>query len=300
MKISNRCLFFLLFSAIMMAGCQQSSEIAQEKSSVADSTSNPQEVSDDVINEAIESIPSPLEMSSIIHSIEPKFSAEFLHDPVNSNKYSTDYQKAVNIGIYATDLGFINIYNDKKDEIAYLDVIMKLAEDLKIAQFINYEGIKKLAKSGKNLDSLMYATTNDFDKINLYLQEQNKADISIMILAGGWIEAMYILSNTAEKDHNSVLYECVGEQKIVLDQLKMLLDSYKNNSTLDGLNKKLDGLKMVYDSVKSVTEYHKPTIQIVNGVEMVTDNSKTVTKITKEEVDKIFKTVSTIRKELIQ
>jgi len=300
MKFRNSYLSFFVISLFTFLGCQKVDKESVQTENTVDSTSIKLEVSTEIINEVIESIPSPLEMSSIVHSVEPTFNGEFLHTPSNSGIYSTEFQKAVNIGIYATDIGFINIYNDKKDAVVYLDAMIKLAVDLKIAQFFNYESIKRLATTRKNLDSLLYVTTNDFDNINLYLQDQKRGDISLMILVGGWIEAMYILSNIAEKDHSPALYERIGEQKIVLDQLKMLLNFYKSNVSLNNLNFKLDELKTVYDRVKTETEFHKPSIEVVNGIKMVTDNNKTVTRITKQEIDDIFKIVSAIRKELIQ
>lgn len=295
-----RNLALISASVFLLASCGGSEDEALEKALVTDSTTAKSEISSDLINEVIKSIPSPVEMSSLIREVEPKYNVSFLNASGNTEKYTTNFQKAVNIGIYGTDLGYINMYNEKQDAISYLNSMTKLAEDLKIGQFFDYHLIKRLATNSNDLDSLLYITTNNYDKMNTYLQEQNRGNLSLLMLTGGWIEALYIASSVAEKNDNPALYERVGEQKIVLDQLKILLDFYKSDPKITELNTKLDGLKAVYDSVKIVYEYHEPTIEIVNGVKMVTDNSKSVIKITKEEVDKVFNNVSAIRKELIQ
>jgi hypothetical protein len=286
--------------AMMMAGCGGSEDEALEKAMVTDSTMSKSEISSDLINEVIKSIPSPVEMSTLIHEVEPKYNGQFLNPTANVDNYTSNFQKAINIGIYGTDLGYINMYNEKQDAISYLNSMTKLAEDMKIGQFFDYHLIKRLATNSNNLDSLLYITTSNYDKMNSYLQEQNRGNLSLLMLTGGWLEALYIASSVAEKNNNPALYERVGEQKIVLDQLKILLDFYKSDPKVAELSKNLEGLKSVYDSVQIVYEYHEPTIEVVNGIKMVTDNSKSVIKITKEEVDKVFNHVSTIRQELIK
>jgi hypothetical protein len=239
-------------------------------------------------------------MSSMIREVEPKYNVNFLNAPSSVDKYTTNFQKAVNIGIYGTDLGYINMYNEKQDAITYLNSMTKLADDMKIGQFFDYQMIKRLATNSNNLDSLLYITTTNYDKMNTYLQEQNRGNLSLLMLTGGWIEALYIASSVAQKNDNPALRERVGEQKIVLDQLKILLDFYKSDPKITELSTKLNELKAVFDKVQIAVEYHEPTVEIVNGIKMVTDNSKSVIKITKEEVDQIFNLVSEIRKDLIQ
>jgi hypothetical protein len=46
-----------------------------------------------------------------------------------------------------------------------------LANDLSIGQFFDFTTIAKLATNSKNLDSLLLITTQNFNSINSYLQE---------------------------------------------------------------------------------------------------------------------------------
>ena len=302
MRTINLLKLFVAITAtsFLFSGCGSSEDEALEQAMGKDSTIAKSEISSDLINEIIKSIPSPVEMSSLIREVEPKYNASFLNVAGNEGNYTTNFQKAVNMGIYGTDLGYINMYNEKQDASKYLFSMTKLAEDMKIGQFFDYNMIKRLATNSNDLDSLLYITTSNYDKMNNYLQEQNRGNLSLLMLTGGWIEALYIASSVAEKNASPRLYEKVGEQKIVLDQLKILLDFYKSDPQVSQLSTKLNDLKIVYDSVKIAYEYHPPTIEIVNGVKMVTDNSKSVIQISKADVHQIFNLVATIRKDLIQ
>jgi hypothetical protein len=302
MKTINLLKLFVAISAtsLLFSGCGSSEDEALEQAMGKDSTIAKSEISSDLINEIIKSIPSPVEMSTLIREVEPKYNASFLNAAGMEGNYTTNFQKAVNIGIYGTDLGYINMYNQKTDAIKYLTSMTNLANDMKIGQFFDFQMIRRLATNSNNLDSLLYITTSNYDKMNTYLQEQNRGNLSLLMLTGGWIEALYIASSVAEKNDSPRLYEKVGEQKIVLDQLKILLDFYKSDPQVAQLSTKLNDLKVVYDSVKIAYEYHPPTIEIVNGVKMVTDNSKSVIQISKADVDQIYNLVSTIRKDLIK
>ena len=42
------------------------------------------------------------------------------------NQYATDFSKALNLGIYGADLGYVSMYNKTQDAISYLAVIASL------------------------------------------------------------------------------------------------------------------------------------------------------------------------------
>jgi hypothetical protein len=67
-------------------------------------------------------------------------------------------------------------------------------------------------------------TTKNFNNINGYLQQQKRANLSILILTGGWLEALHITCQVVEKNpNNDALKERIGEQKIILENIMLLL-----------------------------------------------------------------------------
>jgi len=214
----------------------------------------------------IRSIPSPIEMSVLIKEVGAKYSPSILNSPSNTQKYTTNAKRAMNMGIYGADLGYINIYNQKQDAIIYLNSITGLADELKIGQFFDIATLKSMATNSSNLDSLLYISTRNFEKMNNYLQEQNRGKISSYMLLGGWIEALHIATEVAKNNKNQKLLEKIGEQKIVLDQLLLLFDLYKADPEVDNMLVMLKDLKTAYDKVLITQEYREPTITEVNGI----------------------------------
>ena len=293
----------VLAFAVIIAGCgQQKKTDEQEFQSALDSLkdSGPK-IDEELVNGILQQIPSPLEISSILKESGSKYESSILNSEDNLSRYNNNFSKALNLGVFGTDLGYTNIYEQSKDGIKFLSAIKSLANDLSIGQFFDIETIGRLASNSKNLDSLLLITTQNFNSINNYLQTQNRSQISVLLLTGGWIEAMQIVCQVAANNpKNKDLPEKIGEQKIILEQLVLLLSFYEKDTNMASLLKDLRELEVAYKNIEIVTTYQKSTVKIVNGVAVITDNSSTSIKITPEDVKNITKVVSSMRNKIIK
>src|SRR5688500_16735654 len=73
-----------------------------------DDTNLEGEVISGEVNEILHRIPSPLEISVLLKESGKKYNSEFLNSPENLSRYNTNYKRALNLGIYGTDLGYTN------------------------------------------------------------------------------------------------------------------------------------------------------------------------------------------------
>jgi hypothetical protein len=252
-----------------------------------------------VISSILQEIPSPLEISVLLKESGTKYNFSLLNSPDNISKYNSNYKKALNLGIYGTDLGYTNIYQQNQDGIKYLAQIKTLANELNIGQFFDIETIGRLAGNSKNLDSLLLITTQNFNDINHYLQTQGRANLSVLLLTGGWLEAMQVVCQVGSKDSkNKELRERIGEQKIILEKIVKLYMLYKEDENMASLLKDLEALKAAYDKVTITYTYRESTMEIVNGVAMIKDNSTTTVDITDADVQEITKITNDIRNKI--
>src|SRR5689334_11632632 len=187
--------------ALLLLSCGQKKTEEQDFQNALDSLeeSGPK-LDENLINGLLQQIPSPLEISSILKESGSKYETSILNSDENLSKYNNNFSKALNLGVFGTDLGYTNIYEQSKDGIKFLAAIKSLANDLNIGQFFDVETIGRLASNSKNLDSLLLITTQNFNDINSYLQNQSRSQISVLLLAGGWVEAMQIVCQVADKN----------------------------------------------------------------------------------------------------
>ena len=258
-------------------------------------------IDSEVISGILQSIPSPLEISVLLKESGQKYDNALLNSPDNTSKYNNNYKKALNLGIYGTDLGYTNIYEQNRDGIRYLSSIKSMADGLNIGQFFDIETIGRLATNSRNLDSLLLITTQNFNSINAYLQNQNRSNLSVLLLAGGWVEAMQITCQVAAKDKKNIdLKNTIGEQKIILENIMLLLSFYKDvDENMASLLKDFEELKSAFDKINIVYTYKESTMEIVDGVAMIKDNSTTTIQITDEDVVLIQKITDSIRNKII-
>lgn len=257
-------------------------------------------IDEEVINGILQQIPSPLEISVLLKESGTKYNLGLLNVAENKSKYNSNFKKALNLGVYGTDLGYTNIYEKNEDGVKYLSSIKDLANDLNIGQFFDVETIGRLATNSKNLDSLLLITTQNFNSINHYLQTQSRANLSILLLTGGWVEAMQITCQVASQNPNDKqLKETIGEQKIILEQIVLLLGFYKDDANMASLLKDMEDLKTAFDKINIVYTYKESTMKVVDGVAVIQDNSTTTINVTDEDIKAITSLTNSIRNKII-
>lgn len=290
-----------LVAAVVLASCGGGKKTDEQEflNSLDSAKSKGPAIDDEVISSILQQIPSPLEISVLLKQSGTKYNLSLLNSPDNETKYNSNFKKALNLGVYGTDLGYTNIYEQNNDGIKYLAKIKSLADGLNIGQFFDIQTIGKLATNSKNLDSLLLITTQNFNSINHYLQTQNRANLSVLLLTGGWVEAMHITCQVASKDpKNKDLKETIGAQKIILEQIVLLYSFYKEDENMASLLKDLEELKGAFDKINITYTYKESKVEIVNGVAVIKDNSTTTIDITDKDVETITGLTTALRNKI--
>jgi hypothetical protein len=293
-----------LISLLFLWACGSSDKKTDEQDfmqALDSAASDTPTISEEAIGDILQRIPSPLEISVLLKESGRKYDAGILNNPNNLSKYNTNYKRALNLGVYGTDLGYTNIYEQNQDGLKYISSIKSLADGLNIGQFFDVETIGRLAANSRNLDSLLLITTQNFNSINAYLQSQNRANLSVLLLTGGWIEALHIVCAVAQNNlDNQQLRETIGGQKIILENIILLLSFYKDqDENMASLLTDLEALKRAYDNVKITYIYKESTFEVVDGVMVIKDNSSSSIDITSEDITNIGNLTDSIRNKII-
>lgn len=301
MKLKH-ILFIITILCIAGCGSKKSSKDNLDIKSVYEegSAENNVEISEESINTIIQSIPSPVEMATVIKKSGIDFNEDLLNPQNNASLYTTDEAKALNLGIYSGDLGYINIYEKVFITVNYLNIIKKLADDIKIGQFFDFETIKRLASNSDKIDSLIYLSTINFNRIDQFLRNQKRTNMSLLLVTGTWIEGLYIATKNYEAGKNQNVMEWIGYQKIIINQLILGLSAFKNDSYIQGIVKDITSLKTIYDTINITYEYHEPESVEVDGKLVIVDKSTSRVDITPEKAAQICTCLEQIRSRLVK
>ena len=160
---------------------------------------------------------------------------------------------------------------------------------------------KRLATNSRNLDSLLLITTKNFNSINAYLQEQQRSNLSVLLLTGGWVEALHIICQVSKKHpNNQELVERIGEQKIILENIMLLLSFYSDSDpNIRDLTEKMSVLQAKFEDIQITQTYAESTLEEVDGIVTITNKSTSSINITEEDVEDIAATTAEIREFII-
>lgn len=196
------------------------------------------------------SIPAQSETMGLLNDAEAKYNAKYLNPIENISKYSSVKSRALNLGVYGIDLGVTNIFDQTQESMLYLRCTNKMATSLGISGAFDEKMSERIDASSDSKDSLLAIITESYRNADNYLQENGQAGVSSLMVAGGWIEGLFVACQIGTATNNEAIMNKIGGEKATLENLISLLDSYKAET--DGATEvltDLTGLKAIYDTI---------------------------------------------------
>ncbi len=249
------------------------------------------------INGEIFSIPSPIQTAFLIKNSGAAYSKEILNPASKSSDYSTNFSKALNLGIYGADLGYVTIYDQTQDAIGYLNSAKKLADELGVSGAFDAQTIERFQKNLGNKDSMLVLVGVAYRSSDSYLKNNDRNDVSGLVLAGGWLESLYFATNVYKTKPNEDVKRRIAEQKSSLQSLIKLLTQYYSQPEYTEFIDNLNDLATVFDGVEFKYTYEKPTTDAEK--KLTTINSKSEVNITPEQIESISQKVKSIRSQIV-
>jgi hypothetical protein len=253
------------------------------------------QINREVLEELIHTLPQPIEMADIIAKSGMDFSKEILVPSDNASTYKDKYLQSLAFGAYGVDLGYINLNDKSLYALEYLESISKLSKDLSVDQFFDYSTLMELSKNKKNADSLIAISTRNFNQIDQFLREKQRGELSVLILIGAWIEGMHMFGEIRKANPNQDITSRIGEQKVVFENIKLLLEKLAAIEELKPMKADFDVLGQAYNKVSISYIYKEPISKEVNGELVIVDNTETKVEMTPADADAISKQIETIR-----
>ncbi|RUT79617.1 hypothetical protein [Ancylomarina longa] len=250
-------------------------------------------------NNILFSIPSPYQISLLIEKSGISYNRDLLNKTSKASDYVDNFSQAINFGIYGSDLGYINIYGQTQDAASYFAVLKIISQDIGLYDAMNKQTIQRIENNIENRDSLLVIVSDTYRNIDNYLKKNNRENTGALILAGGWIESIYLLTQQLKDHSQPKLMTRIAEQKRPLENLIKLLVPYSNESKnyyfivdrLIDLAYTFDEIEEQYTYVAPITDSHKKLTVV---------KSKSKLKMNKKQLAQITEKVKIIREHIIK
>jgi hypothetical protein len=301
--IMYKRLIYILVLILVFASCKnEKKDDFSKEFSIPDSVMYDGDlaISDAAMNDIVQNVSSPVEMAALIKSLGVPFSKDYLATTSYVDNYNTSFKKALGLGVFGADLGYLNMYNKTSSVIDYISAIKTLADGIHVGQFFDFTTLKRLATNNQNLDSLMYISVQNFNQMDRYLRENRRSSLSSLIVAGIWIESMYLVGEVARRSPSKELSEKIGEQKIIMSNLMILLKNYEKDPDFKELIKDFEEIQDLYKNVIITYEKGEPEAVEEDGMLVIKQNDKQYIEISDEIMAKIVNKTATVRNKIIQ
>lgn len=249
-------------------------------------------------DDKIFSIPSPMQMAVLLEESKSPYNELLLNDLDRVGDYTSEYKKALNLGVYGTDLGYVSIYKQNSIALKYLSTIEKLTSKLGLEGAFDKDFMSRFERNSTNKDSMMVIVSDAFKKSDNFLKSNNRKSVSALILVGGWIESMYLACNLNTEHANQKILDRIAEQTETLNTIIELLTDYNKKGEWDELITDMEGLKFYFDQITIEYEFMQP---LTNAkTKTTTLRHKTVVSVDSNTLNFINQKIESIRGKVIE
>lgn len=261
LKLSFPLLFLLLFFQ-----CRNAEKTEEIVSTENDSTR--QAVFETKLNaqNVFNSMPDRKEILKLIEENKIEYNADLLNDPNLVRKYSLESVKAANLGIYGSDLSIASSFEQTQESMTFLKCVNILATDLGVNNAFDQNMVDRMEANKQNKDSTLEIITGAFKSADEILKTNNRPATSSVILAGAWVEGLYVSCQIAENIKSESIIKGILKQKESLKNLVVMLESSKLDETTKFILIDLKALLEAYNNAEKAGKSDLPAIKEINFI----------------------------------
>jgi hypothetical protein len=173
-----------------------------------------------------------------------------MNPSTNADRYATLPARALNFGVYATDMVYASNFKITSEVVRYYLVCKRLGEQLGLTTAFSDAEYLRLEHNLAHGDSLEVLSNAAYSRAYEKMQAEDMGPTLTLVLAGGWVESMHlVMAQILKFDPADPLVVRVAEQKASLDHLVELMDQYKNDPTVAPLRPRFQALQNIYDQL---------------------------------------------------
>jgi hypothetical protein len=243
-------------------------------------------------------IPSPDQTTALLKKCHIGFRQNILASKINPEAYTTTLKKALILGVTGADLSYLNLYSQKELASKYLGNLQMLMNDLDLTQYLDLKTVDKLSDNFGNHDSVLYYISGLFKQCDRFLKLNDRRDIGALIIAGGWIESFYFLTELYSETKSAQLHELILYQKDILNNLvKIISPFYEKTTEYKELIDDMINLAYEFDVVDKTSKINSILTDTV--ARKTTINNETQYMLTGSKLDGIITSIRNLRNKLI-
>lgn len=195
-------------------------------------------------------MPTPNELFGLVRDLAGDGHKQLLSPASNADKFVSRSRRAINFGVYATDLVYASSFKLNVEVARYYLTTKKLAEGIGVSSAFTDADFVRLESNLTRGDSLEVISNAAYMRAYEKLQEEQMGPVLVQVLAGGWIESMHLVIHQIQMlGKSDALMARVAEQKVTLEHLISMMEPLADDTEVAAVRAELLALREIYDAV---------------------------------------------------
>jgi hypothetical protein len=241
-------------------------------------------------------VPTPNELFEIV-KLQGGDQRPGLTNPLeNRDKYVDLKSQSLNFGVYSADLAYMSCFGIGTEFLMYFKAIEEMGEQLGISGAFDKDLMDRIENNEGDTDSLFAISNESYYDSYLYLEENDKGVELSLIMAGGYIESLYIVCSLVDKyKEGDPVIEKIGDQKLVLENLLDFILQYSDDQHVSEIMDDLISLSEVFETSM---EFEESGTSIGNNDGKIVVSGGGSYKMTKTAFEKISAKAKELREKI--
>lgn len=295
MFYNKSLILFFTLSLLFISGCNSvEEEVLSDLPPI-----EKKEISDEKIQAIYFGVPSPMETTIILKNSGAEFEASIMYPLENYEKELNQFETSILLGLYSTDLNYCILSSKKKETLEELNAVISLAKQIHLDAVINESTKHRVEYNLDNRDSMQVIIGSTFWKMETIMKENDRDALSSLIVAGGWLEGLYLACELAEiNPDNSLIQQIIADQKYTISNLNELLSFFVYDEEInESIISPLKNIEKLFDQIKK-DEYVETTSDNKEFLDDLIIGKYFKLKFTPEIISSIHSSIETVRNEL--
>jgi hypothetical protein len=225
------------------------------------------------------SLPDRKLVMKLIDENKIEYNGDLLNNPKAVNKYVTEFSKAINLGIYGSDLSISSSFDQTQESMVFLRCVNVLAQSIGVSKAFDTRLFERIEANANNKDSVVEIVTEAFREVDEILKYNNRPATSAVILSGCWIEGLYVSCNMAMAVNQENIIKAIIMQRESLKHLLVMMESVKLDKDGEYVREELKKLFAAFGDAEKASSFTKTTLTTITDLISALRN-----KVTQEPV----------------
>ncbi|MCK4852956.1 MAG: hypothetical protein KAT31_01810 [Bacteroidales bacterium] len=242
-----RTMIVILGIIMVLSGCKSTKKESTDTAGPGEELPEKETVIQDLTSYPV---PSAYEVTDMLQEAGASYILTLSNPASKVGNYISSSEKALNLGVYGTDLSYASTYMMKQETMQYLESSKRLIDELEISTAFNVSYAERVENNLDISDSTIIIISDSFYDTWNYLVENEKDKLAILVLSGSYIEGLYITTQIAiTAADNTRFLEIIAHQKNSLNELIRIIEPIKEDADVSKIYNGLVDLAKIFEEV---------------------------------------------------